>query len=198
MTTEPATVAVKHRGLATSTPYPWPYHGEFEPRRTVLVACLDGWWRGRGVEADAADARLGAVAQALQGAGGRVVAIATCPPHSRVIAELGNSPRWPVDPDAVVAAGATSGFYASVLEDVLLDGASSRPELVIAGWGLEGPVHSTLRAANDRGFECLLVPDASIAIDPSLVRNARSMVEFSGGIFGAVAGAAELLGLLGH
>jgi nicotinamidase-related amidase len=58
--------------------------------------------------------------------------------------------------------------------------------LFVAGHGLEGPVHSLLRGANDRGFECLLVTDACSAFTPDCRDAAASMVCMSGGIFGAV------------
>ncbi|HVC24538.1 MAG TPA: isochorismatase family protein, partial [Acidimicrobiales bacterium] len=97
--------------------------------------------------------------------------------------------------DVEIGAGATSAFYASALDDVLRSG--GRTDLVVAGWGLEGPVHSTVRAANDRGYECLLVADASIATDPRLAVASCEMVRHSGGIFGAFAQTGDVLDALG-
>ena len=68
--------------------------------------------------------------------------------------------------------------------------------LLVAGLGLEGPVHSTMRGANDMGYECLLVLDASAPLAPDLVGPSRSMVEMSGGIFGAVGATADVLAAL--
>ncbi len=74
----------------------------------------------------------------------------------------------------------------------------------MCGLGLEGPVHSTLRSANDRGFECLLVIDGCAAMDPTVADAAIRMIEMSGGIFGAVAQSELVLsglvtaGLPGH
>jgi nicotinamidase-related amidase len=90
-------------------------------------------------------------------------------------------------------AAGSSAFYESRLDDVLRR--ADRVDLLVAGWGLEGPVHSTLRAANDRGYECLLVADASTAIGDELVEASCSMVRFSGGIFGAYASTDEVLEL---
>ena len=98
-------------------------------------------------------------------------------------------------PDATLEAGATNGFYSSRLDDVLR--ANGRTDIIVAGWGLEGPVHSTLRAANDRGYECLLVADASTPLDPDLVFGSCEMVRFSGGIFGAFAGTADVVAAFG-
>ena len=75
---------------------------------------------------------------------------------------------------------------------------AGRSDLLIAGLGLEGPVHSTLREANDRGYECLLVADACSAVDPALVGAACSMVMHSGGIFGAYASLNDVLVALGR
>ena len=57
-------------------------------------------------------------------------------------------------------------------------------------------MHSTMRSANDRGYECLLVVDACAPLDPDLVPPAISMVEMSGGIFGAVGTTAPVLAAL--
>ena len=67
---------------------------------------------------------------------------------------------------------------------------------VVAGHGLEGPVHSTMRGANDMGYECLLVLDAATVLVPGLAGPSRSMVEMSGGIFGAVGRSADVVAAL--
>lgn len=48
-------------------------------------------------------------------------------------------------------------------------------------------VHTTLREANDRGFDCLLVEDACAASQEKLHIAAVEMVKTEGGIFGATA-----------
>jgi nicotinamidase-related amidase len=93
--------------------------------------------------------------------------------------------------DVVLGSGGTNAFFESALDGLLRE--RGRTDLVIAGWGLEGPVHSTMRSANDRGYECLLVADASTAIDESLAFAACETVRFSGGIFGAVADTADVV-----
>jgi len=54
-------------------------------------------------------------------------------------------------------------------------------------------VHTTLREANDRGFECLLVTDACAALDKEVHNAAVKSVQLSGGIFGATADTRSLL-----
>lgn len=93
--------------------------------------------------------------------------------------------------DLVALAYGIDAFSASPLPEALSGYGVSH--LLVAGFGLEGPVHSTLRSANDRGWECLMVCDACAPLDPSLAAAAVRTVEMSGGIFGATATAEQVL-----
>ena len=183
----PAPAPVRPAAVVASSPYPWPYHGGIAVSATALVCCLDERWRGDGPVASAAGERLGVLARRLSALGALVVAVHGAGPAGR-----GGAPLFPVD--ITLEAAGTSAFFGSRLDAVLR--ASGRRDLVVAGWGFEGPVHSTLRAANDRGYECLLIPDACSLVDPALVDSACSMVCMSGGIFGAVALCEHLLAAL--
>ena len=97
--------------------------------------------------------------------------------------------------DLVALAYGMDGFSASPLAEGLRG--AHVTHLVIAGFGLEGPVHSTLRTANDRGWECLVVADACAAFEPDLAPAALSTIEMSGGLFGVTATAQEVLAALG-
>lgn len=59
--------------------------------------------------------------------------------------------------------------------------------LYLCGVTTEVCVHSTLREAVDRGFECVLVADACGSAHPALHEAALQMVAVEGGIFGRVA-----------
>ncbi len=182
------------RAVTSAQPYAWPYHGALAPSRCVMVACVDPAWRSGGPQCDAADALMRSLAAALQAAGGLVVAAGSTP--MRLPVGVGATERrsaWPsgLSADLEIAAAGTSAFYGSELDSLLRRG--DFHDLLIVGWGLEGPVHSTLRAANDRGYECLLVPDACTSLAPDLAFNACEMVRFSGGIFGAFADTADVI-----
>ena len=64
--------------------------------------------------------------------------------------------------------------------------------LVITGVTTDVCVHTTLREANDRGFECLLLEDCCAAINPASHAMAVWQVRV-GAIFGVVTQSAELL-----
>ncbi|OSX57163.1 hypothetical protein POSPLADRAFT_1186074 [Postia placenta MAD-698-R-SB12] len=98
---------------------------------------------------------------------------------------------YPLEGEPVIDKPGRSAFAHTDL-DLLLRIRGVR-NLVICGVTTDVCVHSTMREANDRGYDCLLVEDASGAGTDGLHRAAVEMVQHEGGIFGAVATTADIM-----
>ncbi|WP_067820959.1 cysteine hydrolase family protein [Nocardia inohanensis] len=100
----------------------------------------------------------------------------------------------PVAGEIVIDKPGKGAFYATGLAGVLeRNGIRS---LLVTGVTTEVCVHTTVREANDRGYECLVVSDCVGSYFPEFQRAGLEMIAAQGGIFGWVADSAAVLGAL--
>ena len=193
-------------GTVDAEPYPWPYDGPIDPGRTALVS-IDwqtdfcgpgGYVDTMGYDLSLTRAGLAPTARvrtAVRAAGWHVVHTREghrpdlSGPCGRILVR--GEPGWEIIPALAPIAGEVvidkpgkGSFYATDLELVLRT--RGIVNLLLAGITTDVCVHTTMREANDRGFECLLLSDCTGATDAGNHAAALKMVTMQGGVFGAV------------
>ena len=110
-------------------------------------------------------------------------------PGNQIVADLA-----PIDGEIVIDKPGKGSFCATDLE-LILHTRGIR-NLILTGITTDVCVHTTMREANDRGFECVMLSDCTGATDRGNHEAALKMIQMQGGVFGAVSDSGAVLALL--
>ena len=191
MTQVDLSIEETHATVADTRPYAWPWDGVITPETLALVVIQAP---DSPLASDTPPGALTVLADAARRAGITIVEVVTHRPFSDPRGSAGwpgATSLLPLEPDFLIHSAGWNGFYESTLDSVLRR--AGLTQLLLTGYWLEIGVSSTMRAANDMGYECLLVEDAVASFDPELTAPTLSQAEMSGGIFGAIGASAAVI-----
>ncbi len=98
---------------------------------------------------------------------------------------------YPIEGEPVIDKPGKGSFHATDLQQILFD--RGIKTLVVCGVTLEVCVHTTVREANDRGYECVVLSDCVASYFPEFQRVGLEMIKAQGAIFGWVSDSGRFL-----
>ncbi len=101
---------------------------------------------------------------------------------------------YPLPSEPVIDKPGKGAFYATDLHTILQN--HGIKQLVITGVTTEVCVHTTVREANDRGYECLVPHDCVASYFPHFHEVGLKMITAQGGIFGWVSDSTRIRAVL--
>lgn len=169
-----------------------------QPNATLLEA-----WRGAGLtvihtrEGHLPDLSDLPVSKKTRGRG--ATTIGDMGPMGRILVrgERGQdiiSELQPLPSETVIDKPGKGAFYGTDLQEILIAGGIR--QLIVTGVTTEVCVHTTVREANDRGYECLVLSDCVGSYFDEFQEAGLAMIKAQGGIFGWVGHSCEVLKVL--
>jgi len=169
-----------------------------EPNRRLLAA-----WRAAGLLAihtrEGHRPDLADLPPAKKVRGGGATTIGDAGPMGRILVR--GEPGHDIIPELYPAAGepvidkpGKGAFFATDLHAILQNRGIT--QLVVTGVTTEVCVNTTVREANDRGYDCLVVADCCASYFPDFHEAGLKMIKAQGGIFGWVANADDIIAAL--
>jgi len=169
-----------------------------EPNRRLLAA-----WRAQGLQVlhtrEGHRPDLGCLPRSKKIRGRSPTTIGDPGPMGRILVrgELGHDlipELYPLPTEAVIDKPGKGAFYATDLHAIMQN--RGIRQLIVTGVTTEVCVNTTVREANDRGYDCLVPEDCVGSYFPDLHVAGLNMIKAQGGIFGWVSHSEHLLAVL--
>jgi nicotinamidase-related amidase len=101
---------------------------------------------------------------------------------------------YPIDGEPVIDKPGKGAFYATDLDTILKN--AGIKQLIVCGVTTEVCVNTTVREANDRGYDCIVLDDCCGSYFPEFHEMGLRMIKAQGGIFGWVASSPAIIAAL--